>query len=116
MSDPHTILSLGHNPTLLTHRHALLTRAGYAVTSAAHPVKAMHLLERRNFDVVVVGLHRHSERLTIEQIQKDKHVPVIFLCCDQFDPVSGTCKCSDAHLSCEELLGQIAGAISSCDN
>jgi CheY-like chemotaxis protein len=109
---PREILSVGHNPTLLTHRHLLLKNAGYAVTSAALPLKAMDLLSTHNFDLIVVGLAAHAERLAFERLNKDNHVPVIFLCCDQFDPTSGACTCQQAGLTPEELLRKIAAALS----
>lgn len=113
MHGPLSILSVGHNPRLLTHRHVLLKNAGYAVTSAAHPVKAMSLLSTRTFDLILVGVSAHAERVIIERANEGNRVPVIFLCCEKFDPATGTCTCEDAHLSGEELLRKIAEAISS---
>jgi CheY-like chemotaxis protein len=108
---PREILSVGHDPRLLTHRHILLKNAGYSVISAAHPVKAMNMLSTRNFDLVLVGLSGHAERVAIERLQTEIHVPVIFLCCDQFDPTSGICTCQYARLSPEELLQRIAAVL-----
>lgn len=80
MQGPHTILSVGQDPTVLTHRHAILTRAGYTVTSAAQPLKALHhLLAKHAFDLVLVGTHGQREHVWIERIQKDKNVRVVFL-------------------------------------
>lgn len=112
MHGPREILSVGHDPRLLTYRHILLKQAGYSVTSAAHPVQAMNLLSRRSFDLIVVGLQAHAERVAIERLNKNNHVPVIFLCCDKFDPTTGTCTCQHAQLSPEELLQSIASALS----
>lgn len=111
MHGPHSILSVGHNPRLLTHRHVLLKNAGYAVTSAAHPVKAMSLLSTRSFDLILVGVSAHAERIVIERVNENIHVPVIFLCCDRFNPTTGFCTCQDVHLSGEELLQRIAAAL-----
>jgi CheY-like chemotaxis protein len=112
MHGPPEILSVGHNPTLLAFRHLLLKKAGYAVTSAALPVKAMDLLSTHSFDLILVGLAAHAERIAIERLNKDNQVPVIFLCCDQFDPTTGACMCQQARLSPEELLRKIADALS----
>lgn len=109
---PQSILSIGHNPRLLTHRHVLLKNAGYDVTSATLPVKAMNLVFTRSFDLILVGVAAHGERILIERAQEDVHVPVIFLCCDKFDPSLGICTCVDAALSSEELLQRIAMVLS----
>lgn len=113
MQGPHTILSVGHNPTLLMHRHALLTRAGYSVISATQPAKAMKMMNTRNFDLIIVGLQGNSERRCIERVQRDMHVPVIFLCCDEFDAAADAGTCKDAALSGEALLRKISAAINS---
>lgn len=113
MHGPHSILSIGHNPRLLTHRHVMLKNAGYSVTSAAHPIKAMSLLSTRSFDLILVGVSAHAERIIIERANESVHVPVIFLCCEKFDPSTGTCTCQDAHLNADELLKKIAAALSS---
>jgi len=111
MCGPREILSLGHNPRLLTHRHMLLKKAGYSVVSAAHPVKAMKLLATRSFDLILVGLSAHAERILIERLNEQLKVPLLFLSCDEFDPTPGMCTCEDARLSSEELLQQIAVAL-----
>lgn len=112
MHGPHSILSVGHNPRLLTHRHVLLKNAGYDVTSAAQPLKALNLLSTRSFDLILVGVSAHAERIVIERANQGLQVPVIFLCCEQFDPINGVCTCENRHLSTEELLQKIGAAIS----
>jgi glutaredoxin len=106
------ILSVGHNTKLLTHRHVLLTNAGYEVTSAALPVKAMNLLSTRSFDLILVGVSAHAERILVERAQEGIQVPVIFLCCENFDPSLGVCTCQNAELGSEELLQKIAEVLS----
>jgi DNA-binding response OmpR family regulator len=113
MQGPLAILSVGHNPTLLTHRHALLTRAGHSVISATQPIKAMKLMNSRDFDLIIVGLQGRAERRCIERLQNGKHVPIIFLCCDEFDAAVGMCTCKDASFSGEALLREISAAINS---
>jgi len=112
MHGPRSILSLGHNPRLLTNRHVLLTKAGYSVTSAAQPVKAINLLSTRSFDLLLVGVSAHAERILIERARADIHVPVIFICCDKFDPSTGICTCDDAQITSEALLQKIAAVLS----
>lgn len=107
-----SILSIGHNPTLLTYRHVLLRNAGYRVVSAADPPKAMELVSTRNFDLIIVGLFAHSERLLIERFNEQRNIPVIFLCCDKFNPAVGVCRCHDARLSSREFLRKVAEALS----
>jgi DNA-binding response OmpR family regulator len=107
MHGPHTILSVGRDASLLIHRHALLTRAGYAVTSAAQPVKAMHLLDSHAFDLIVVGGHGHTEHVWISSIEKDKNVRVVFLTCEHLRPDDEKCICAD-----DETLRQVADALS----
>lgn len=111
MHPAQSILSLGHNPTLLTYRHVLLRKAGYDVTSASHTIKALDLLSRRSFDLIVVGISAHSERVLIERLHHECGVPVIFLCCDRFDPTPGACKCHDIRLSPQEFLKKVAAAL-----
>lgn len=112
MHGPLSILSVGHNPKLLTHRHVLLKNAGYAVTSATLPLKALNLLSTKSFDLILVGVSAHAERILIERSQEGVRVPVIFLCCEKFDPTTGVCTCQDAQLRTEELLQRIAEALS----
>jgi CheY-like chemotaxis protein len=109
MHASHAILSVGHDTALLSYRHALLTRAGYKVTSAAHPAKALDLLTARNFDLIIVGGHAASERAAIEQAHRDTHVPVFFLCGNELDPLTGAFQ---ERFSPEDLLEQIATTLS----
>ena len=87
-------LCVSFDPTVSDIRSAALRRAGFAVTGTTDVDKALDLLSRERFDLVIVG-HRFSKAdkfvLTVEAEEK-VNTPVLLVCgvsADRDIPASG---------------------------
>jgi DNA-binding response OmpR family regulator len=94
MTTPPHILSVGHNPILLSSRSLLLRHAGYAVDEAYTVEKAISLVEADSIDAVLIchTIPRADQQVIIAAVrEKRRLMPVLCIQSNSYETAPRTC-------------------------
>ncbi len=87
----HTILVVDDSKASIELMETLLTSRGYDVVSASSGPDALHVLQLRPVDLIVLDMNMPEMNgletcRQIRMVQKLRHVPVLFLTAESYDP------------------------------